>query len=311
MSTTAPPVAAGTAIPWMAAAESSTAVSTTSRLISEAEFAAIYAAADFAAEFEMWMDTSVTISWSLLGVTGDDAVQAAFTGFTKCLRDWLIRRANPVAFVYAHEFGPVVGLHSHVNVFIAGARYREDFRHWVREWSTHVVGRHVPRAVRVAGPRVEEPWLHWLRFGYLMKGYDHDCVVQSGRVSPDGRDVRLGDLIPFAWTDPGSVTLKKRVGVSRSLGSDRRSIGVPAGLDYLLDALIDPTICTWLGWREQGAGAQSCRTKPFRSKYEDGARDVRMLYGHEFIERVVGRPTIGRYVTDADADLDWLASIRI
>ena len=161
----------------------------------------------------------------MLGVTGDDAAQAAFTGFTKCLRDWLIKRANPIAFVYANELGPVVGLHSDVNVFIAGARYREEFRHWVREWSVHFVGRHVPRAVRVGGPRLEEPWLHWLRLGYLMKGYDRDCVVQSGRMSPDGKDVRLGDLIPFAWTDPGNVTLKKRVGVSRSLGPDRRSIG--------------------------------------------------------------------------------------
>jgi hypothetical protein len=110
MSTMALPVPACAAIPWVAAAGSSAAVSATSRLIGEAEFAAVYAAADFAAEFEMWMDTSVTISWSLLGVTGDDAVQAAFTGFTKCLRDWLIRRANPVAFVFAHEVGPVVGL---------------------------------------------------------------------------------------------------------------------------------------------------------------------------------------------------------
>jgi hypothetical protein len=312
MSTMASPVAAGTAIPWMAAAESSAAVSTTSRLIGEAEFAAIYAAADFAAEFEMWMDTSVTISWSLLGVIGDDAVQAAFTGFTKCLRDWLIRRANPVAFVFAHELGPVVGLHSHLNVFVAGARHREEFRHWVRDWSDHVVGRHVPRAVRVAGPRVAEPWLHWLRFCYLMKGYDRDCVVQSGRVSPDGQDVRLGDLIPFAWTSPGNLGLKKRVGASRSLGPDRRAIGVPTGVDYLLDqSRLDPAICTWLDWRELG-GSLSKRTKLFRSKYEDGARDVRTLYGLEFVERVNGcAPSIGPCFVDDDTDRDWLASIEI
>jgi hypothetical protein len=308
MSTMALPVPVCSAIPWVAAAESSAAVSTTSRLISEAEFAAVYAAADFAAEFEMWMDTSVTITWSLLGVTGDHAVQAAFTGFTKCLRDWLIRRANPVAFVFAHELGPVVGLHSHLNVFVAGARHRDEFRHWVRDWSAHVVGRHVPRAVRVAGPRVEEPWLHWLRFGYLMKGYDRDCVVQSGRVSPDGQDVRLGDLIPFAWTDTGNLRLKKRVGASRSLGPDRRSIGVPTGFDYLLD--MDPTQ-TWRGVREPVRGG-SRRIKPFRSKYEDGARDVRTLYGLDFVGRVTGcSPNATPRVVDDDTELGWLASTVI
>jgi hypothetical protein len=295
-------------MPCVAAAQSSVAEITTSRLISEAEFAAIYAAADFAAEFEMWMDTSVTISWSLLGVTGDDAVQVAFTGFTKCLRDWLIRRANPVAFVFAHELGPVVDLHSHVNVFVAGAHHREEFRHWVRDWSSRVVGRHVPRAVRVAGPRVEKPWLHWLRFGYLMKGYDRDCVVQSGRVSPDGQDILLGNLIPFAWTDPGKFSLKKRVGASRSLGPDRRSIGVPTGLDYL-DA--DTPFQTWPGLREQ-VRARCRRIKPFRSKYEDGARDVRTLYGLEFVERVTGcLPSVRPCVANDVTDLDWLASTRV
>jgi hypothetical protein len=304
MSAMALPVAARTPIARMAADESSAAVSPTSRVISETEFAAMYAAADFAAEFEMWMDTSVTITWSLLGVIGDDAVQAAFTGFTKCLRDWLIRRGIPVAFAFAHELGPVVVLHSHLNVFIAGARHRGEFRHWIRDWSTHVVGRHVPRAVRVAGPRVEEPWLHWLRFGYLMKGYDRDCVVLSGRVSPDGQDVRLGDLIPFAWTDPGNLGLKKRVGASRSLGPDRRSIGVPTGFDYLLDA-VQP------GLREQvRAGCR--RIKPFRSKYEDGARDVRTLYGLEFVERVTGcLPIVRPCMANDDTDLDWLASTGI
>jgi hypothetical protein len=195
-----------------------------------------------------------------------------------------------------------------VNVFIAGALYREEFRHWVREWSVHFAGRHVPRAVRVGGPRLQEPWLHWLKIGYILKGYDRDCVVQSGRVSPDGQDVRLGGLIPFAWSDPGKVSLKKRVGVSRSLGPDRRSIGVPAGLDYLVE---EPNLAPAMCRKDQGAGSRSPRMRPFRSKYEDGARDVRVLYGKEFVERVVGLPAIGLCATNDDSDLDWLVSTKI
>lgn len=273
-----------------------------SRCIGEAEFAAIYAAADFASEFEMWMDTMVTISWSLFGITTDEAVQAAFSGFTKCLRDWLDRRTIPVAFIFGHEIGPAVGLHSHLNVFVPGERYRSEFRNWVSEWGERFSGRYVPRAIRVSGPKIETPWLHWLRFGYLMKGCARDCIVQSHRVSPDGRDVRLGDLIPFEWSEPGEVTLTHRVGASRSLGPDRRSVGVPTGFDYLLD---EPKVnlANLLAFGATGSDRNIARAKkPFRSRWEDGARDVRTLYGTEFFERVTGLSPV-ETVTRVDRDI--------
>ena len=91
-----------------------------------------------------------------------------------------------------------------------------------------------PRAIRVRGPKKETPWLHWLTTSYLMKGYDRSAVVQSARNSPDGLEVLLGELIAWPWRDPGPVPLKQRVGASRSLGPDRRAIGVPGGFDYLL-----------------------------------------------------------------------------
>jgi hypothetical protein len=58
----------------------------------------------------------------------------------------------------------------------------------------------------------------------------------SGRVIlPTGGEVLLGELIAWPWRDPGPVPLKQRVGASRSLGPDRRAIGVPGGFDYLLE----------------------------------------------------------------------------
>lgn len=156
------PMATKSALPWMATAKPATVP--LSRLLGETEFASIYAAADFAAEFQMPMDTLVTISWSLLGVTSDSAVQAAFTSFTKCLRDRLTNRVSPIAYIYAHEVGAVVGLHSHLAVFVAGERNRLEFRHWVRGWADRFAGRYIPRAVRVTGPRIDTPWLHWLRY---------------------------------------------------------------------------------------------------------------------------------------------------
>lgn len=282
------------------------------RYIGKAEFSAMYAAADFAAEFDMWLDTSVTISWSLFGITAEDAVQSSFTTFCKCLRDWLQRRAVPIAYVFAHEYGAALGLHSHINLFIPGERLREEFRRWSQDWCSPFAGSAVPRAVRVTGPKVETPWVHWLKFGYALKGFDRDCIVQSARNSPDGRDVMLGDLIPFEWQDPGPVGLKHRVGASRSLGPDRRAVGVPAGLDYLLTERL-PDLSTIAGFSAGGGGDSpwTRKMKTFRSRYDDGARDVRSLYGAGFFERVTGLLAGADQVADDSGDLDWLSSLII
>jgi hypothetical protein len=79
------------------------------------------------------------------------------------------------------------------------------------------------------------------------------------------------------------VPLKQRVGVSRSLGPDRRAIGVPGGFDYLLGKRMrlfpDSVPHT----------PHAIVTKPrppFRSKYEDGIRDVRLLYPAAFYHRI-------------------------
>jgi UvrD/REP helicase N-terminal domain len=83
-------------------------------------------------------------------------------------------------------------------------------------------------------------------------------VVQSAPHSPDGLAVYLGDLIAWPWRDPGPVPWRRRCGVSRSLGPDRRAVGVPGGLDYLLGKSEFPVVA---------------RPYPaFRSWYEDGCR---------------------------------------
>ena len=167
--------------------------------------------------------------------------------------------------------------------------YRGEFRAWARGWPERQVGRRTPRAIRVRGPKKETPWLHWLTTSYLMKGYDCRAVVQSARNSPDGREVLLGDLIAWPWQDPGPVPLKQRVGASRSLGPDRRAIGVPGGFDYLLGKgtfqLLPVTPFPYF--------LSSPTPEPaFRSKYEDGIRDVRLLYPAAFYDRVTRLPRL-------------------
>jgi hypothetical protein len=269
-----------------------------SRGLSESDFAVLYSAAEFAAAFELWFDTTVTLSWRLMGSEVEGDVPAYFAAFTKCLRDWLEQRHLPVAWIYAHESGPKVGLHTHLNLFVPGMGpiagfenlynpdtvpdYRGDFRAWARGWPKRQVGRRTPNAIRVRGPRKETPWLHWLTTSYLLKGYDPCAIVQSAQHAPDGRAVLLGDLIAWPWRDGGAVPLKHRVGSSRSLGPERRALGVPGGFEYLLE---EPTFQL----TANSVPMRLVRWPPrpaFRSTYEDGIRDVRRLYPKDFYEQV-------------------------
>jgi hypothetical protein len=135
--------------------------------------------------------------------------------------------------------------------------------------------------------RAETPWIHWLTFSYLMKGYDRGVIVQSAPHSPDGLGVYLGDLIAWPWHDPGLVPWRRRCGWSRSLGPDRRAVGVPGGLDYLLrkgELRVTPdSVPVSIIGRPYPA---------FRSWYEDGCRDVRQLYPAEFYDKITKLPRL-------------------
>lgn len=280
-------------------------------LIGETEFAGLYAAADFAAQFELWLSTMVTLNWGLLGYA-DEEVQEGHLAFMKCLRDWLTRRRVPVAFIYSHENAATYGMHTHVAVHVPNrwTTLPEEFRHWIRSWARHRTGQWVPGAIRMRGGRRFDPdrpkkpdqslWLHWLRFHYLVKSFDRSVIVQSARHVPDGLPVRLGELIAFRWRASGPVATRQRVGASRSLGPARRLIGVPEGLDDLLAKPVTMKQLEWnprhLLWPVTWTSPEVLRKPvppapirgPFRSAYENGARDVRWLYPSEFT-RVVQR----------------------
>ncbi len=247
------------------------------RWLGESDFAALHAAAEFAAVFHLFFDTTVTISWKLMDVEHD--VPRAFASFLKCLGAWLGKRHIPPAWLYVHERGTVVGLHTHVILHLT-ADYRGDFGAWAKGWPARQVGRRTPRALRVRGPKQETPALHWLTTSYLLKCYDRLAIVQSARTSPDGQAVYLGDLIAWPWHDSGPVPLK-RCGVSRSLDAANRALGRPGGrgFEYLLGKDSFPVVA---------------QPRPaFRSAYgEDGIRDVRRLYPAAFYDRITRLPRV-------------------
>lgn len=123
--------------------------------------------------------------------------------------------------------------------------------------------------VRQRVPRKHSDQLHWLLFSYMMKGCDKDAVVQSGRNSPDGRPLRLPDLIPHDWRDPGVMNFRKRVGCSQALDRGQQAQGVPARW------------CSCYPVPDSIPG-------PFHSTFDDGVFDVRRLYGHSFSKWING-----------------------
>ncbi len=259
--------------------------------ITVAQFAELYAAAEFAAHWNLWLDVSVTVTWGLLGVQDEVQMQAAFGGFMKCLRAWLAERHIPQAWIFTHERGRNRGLHTHLAIHIPGARranekpvWRREFRTWVLAWARRFADRPVPRSTRVRdnGGRLE-PILHWLNFHYQVKGYDRQAVVQSARNSPSGQDVLLGDLVAFDWRNPGPMACK-RVGVAQHLGPAQRGLGYPPDLACVMRSqgipditISQPDAVPRMNPRRFGLAGYEIPT-PFRSRFEDGSsRNGRLI----------------------------------
>ncbi len=287
-----------------------------SRYITEAEFSQIYSAVEFAWRWRAFLDVHLTITWALLGVDDEAGVQAAFAVFLKCLRAWLSDREFPAAWIYAHECGRERGLHTHLAIHIPanagpGRMWRKVFRAWVLGWAQRTAGGPAPRSTRVSDNGGRACQLgHWRNFHYLVKGVDPEAVVVPARILTDRRDVRLTDLVAFAWEDPGHVSMK-RVGCSRSLGPERRAVGYPpwkesmfrptevVDIDVQAPVLRAAPSQTWTkhDWAELevlvrrvgpvvGFAPPAVRPEPFRSRYECGVRDVRRLYPVDFVEIV-------------------------
>ncbi|MCA1875925.1 hypothetical protein HW573_11390 [Agrobacterium genomosp. 3] len=287
-----------------------------SRLIDEAEFAELYSACEFAHEFGLPLDTMITVTWSLLGCRSDDEVKKGFQALLKCIGDWLGQRGWPCAYIYCHENSAMLGLHSHIALHVPGGTVagrsslglkqlsapehpRRQFKAYVKKWVERRFGCVAIGSVRITGALVEQPWLTFLRLGYMTKGFERGALVQSAKYAPDGRDVFLGDLIPFRWRDPGPVSVK-RCGVSQSLGPTQRRTGVPGGLERFyadpvklrgdlklsgVSAVDLGTACSDLeSWMK--ADRRPAKPKRFQSAYERGSRDVRELYPQDFVDRL-------------------------
>ena len=275
-----------------------------SHFLSEADVAQMYAAFAFAEAWGLTMDTTVTISWRLLGPEFEADVQKSLNRFLKAMRTWLAGYVGPITavYVYVHEQGRVVGTHTHLALSLPQLPWtRRWFRRWLRTWVRNVAGGPRPRAVRTdCRANSPQPWQHWRPFHYMAKGFDQTAIVLRSkdlRVAPDRF---LGDLLAYPWADPGAPAVGKRFGVSDSIGPGARAFGVPdvgnlheCARSQLANPYVDPFR---LDARKYHPALREWRPGPFRSKYDMGARDVRKLYPADFLaimDQGWARPPLG------------------
>ncbi len=209
------------------------------------EFTSIHAAAEFAAYSQMCLDVHVTLDFAKLGVFDPGEVKSALSRFVRCYSAWCADHYLPAGWISCIEMSKALTYHAHVVLFVPGysgpepelpvVTFRRQFRIWARTWARNFAKRngvaHVPSALRVRGGRKESWVTHWILTTYLMKGFDRNAVLCSARNSPDGMCIRLGDVIPWPYCDPGPVALNRRIGVCENLGPSRRQFGAPKGFE--------------------------------------------------------------------------------
>ncbi len=275
-----------------------------SSFISRAEFFELYSAAAFAWEFQLPTSTHITLNWRKLSCFNPDAVKAAFTAFSKCIRDWFAQRRIPAIYIFAHENSIRGGLHTHFAVHVP-RDYRRHFLPYLQDWVIRRLGKPVSGALRTRGTSDLNPITMWQIFSYIVKGYDREVVLISPQNDKHGRGLRLGDIIAVPWQDPGYVPLPHRVGVSPAISAGQRELGYPLGGEELfapqrkppanwnLFAVPHPEHLRAYGTYQGGEGVVETLqmrarppARPFRSKLEDGFYDVRELYPPAFYEWV-------------------------
>ena len=276
------------------------------------ECSSIYAAAEFAAHVGMSLDMHVTLDFARLGLFEPKAVKAALRQFIRCYSAWCTDRRLPVGWISCVEMSPQLTYHAHIVLYVPGwpahsqdpppVNLRREFRRWAGTFVERNYGKLIPHALRVRGGFKESQLGHWILTSYLMKGFDRNAVLCSAHNSPDGIAIRLGDIIPWNYCDPGPVALDRRIGVSENLGPSRRQIGVPKGFEAALPR--QPNWSLLFGAdTERLSDADKASTLwraplpvPFRSTLEDRVLDVRKLYPAKFYEYVT-RLSMGKQAT--------------
>lgn len=268
-------------------------------LLGEADFRELYAAAAFAVETQLFLDTRVTIAWALCSDEAARDSRPYFNSFTSSLRGWLRSRGGPPAWIYAHERSPAIGLHTHIALSVPSwssrapkssidVPIRQQFRVWAQMWADWHFPDRVARAIRVRGPSQPSIVEHWRAFHYLLKGYDPRAIIPNAAAALPEEPILLADLMAFYSADPGHVSLHPRCASSRSLSQQQRKLGT-FEVAATRPKRTRSTDEAWPFPASLRSGSGAPARAPYLSPYDRGSRDVRELYSPEFLDIVPGR----------------------
>jgi hypothetical protein len=166
------------------------------------------------------MNTAMSITWSTVGIHGDQQVLGSQKRFLERLRKWFDHRGIWPAWIWALERGRKRGLHSHLLISVPG-ELAKDFRVGVRAILEGVVKRPLvetknEKTVDFAVRQGVQIVAQWEDFRYIMKGLEPGSF--GWRAEDDLDELHLEDRARIRTRPQGIVTLK-RLGMSRELDS--------------------------------------------------------------------------------------------
>lgn len=209
------------------------------RHMTKEQFAELYAATSFANTQGRLLNAHLPITWGCLGYTDHEDAAKALVRFTKCLREWFremcpeegaeAEEALGAVYVYAHECGDTVGLHTHFLTAIPDAHLR-DFKRWALRCLAGI-SRIKPMPEEACKPVLragQSVYAQWALFHYACKGVTPYATIRQST----GEVIFMRDLLGCDYEDPGEVRCKKRCGTSTNIGAAAR---MKAGFRSLLD----------------------------------------------------------------------------
>ncbi|MCA1910295.1 MAG: hypothetical protein LDL39_18260 [Magnetospirillum sp.] len=199
------------------------------RHMTKEQFAELYAATSFANTQGRLLNAHLPITWGCLGYMDHEDAAKALVRFTKCLREWCWENGFVAIYVYAHECGDTVGLHTHFLTAIPD-RYLRDFKRWALRCLAGI-SRIKPMPEEACKPVLragQSVYAQWALLHYACKGINPYTTIRQSA----GEAVFMRDLLGCDYEDPGEVRCKKRCGTSTNIGAAARK---KAGFRSLLD----------------------------------------------------------------------------
>ena len=195
-----------------------------SRFLSSRDFLRLYKGVATANMQGVMLNSFVTISWSLAGLTDASSVRQAQAAFQERMTSWFHYLGEAYAGVWVKEVGRTLGLHSHYLLHVPQASASE-FRRWVRRTiakatisDTGPVRRTTggyPLRVTDVSELGDTVAAQWAVFRYMAKGLDPDGMTSV--FSGSRRRMLAAEYTGLSKLSDEGVVIGQRCGRSHAI----------------------------------------------------------------------------------------------